>query len=865
MNTGAWTIRASAALCLLMLVFLVAGTRTALAQEACPLPPGATHPAEPTVTAQEVEDGTGSLQEFALSVRDRSREYAIAATTVEQGLHIGCLIRQEGSVWRSGSTYIVSLTPDGRVLIHAKDMSLAGRLLNPLIYAEILVTLGVDPAVLANLASPDPDTRNSAFAAIFAALSQEPDGAFDATAPVPGLRPGIPGASGYASVYVSPNFRAPIVLLTGFDLGEAHLVPISAETIDYGNPTVTARDVVDRETLKAFVTQAGHYMIEIQRSGDAAAASQARIALRDPNGPWRHGSVYLYVLDTVTNIITFHAAFPDRYESRPLVPTVRDAVTGELILPQVIEAAKRSPEGGFVEYYFDDPTDHTDSADIPKVGYARQFSSQIQRTDGSVIPVNLIVGSGFYGTAPEAVAGDPNAVIETILPQVMRAMTASTVDAVSRRVDQAGSGEAATQEMSLGGASTLEDVLTANGQALANGTFDPGRLLAGSSFTLGVAESGGGLLGDLTLWGSGDWRKISGGNPQSGDYDGSVLSANLGVDTRLSAELLAGVSLGHSRGTVDYTGTSAGEFTATVTSLAPYVGWQAPGGMSLWAMAGQGWGEVEIEEASGTQSSDLTQRMAAAGLSGTLMSSADLIAGGTTRLRVRGDAAFTETEVEGSGGIAALELEAGRHRLMVEGNHTRRLASGALVTPSLEVGMRNDVGDGETGSGIEAGGGIGYADEATGLTVEGRARTLVGQGGDYEEWGVSGLVRLDPGAAGRGLALSVRPAWGQAASGVDRLWQTGIGPGASSGQESGRLEARVGYGMALLGGHVTGTPELGLGLSDAGHDWRLGWTLGLAETERVSFHFGLEATRWEPADDDRSAEHRVGITASMRW
>ena len=145
------------------------------------------------------------------------------------------------------------------------------------------------------------------------------------------------------------------------------------------------------------------------------------------------------------------------------------------------------------------------------------------------------------------------------------------------------------------------------------------------------------------------------------------------------------------------------------------------------------------------------------------------------------------------------------------------------------------------------------------------AGTLVDHGGDYEEWSVSGLVRLDPGAAGRGLALSVRPAWGQAVSGVDRLWQTGIGPGASSGQESGRLEARVGYGMALLGGHVTGTPELGLGLSDAGHDWRLGWTLGLAETERVSFHVGFEATRWEPADDDRSAEHRVGITASMRW
>ena len=177
--------------------------------------------------------------------------------------------------------------------------------------------------------------------------------------------------------------------------------------------------------------------------------------------------------------------------------------------------------------------------------------------------------------------------------------------------------------------------------------------------------------------------------------------------------------------------------------------------------------------------------------------------------------------------------------------------------------MRNDVGDGETGSGIEAGGGVRFADEATGITVEGRARTLLNHGGGSEEWGVSGLVRLDPGSAGRGLALSVRPAWGPTASGVERLWQAGVVPGAA--RESGRLEARLGYGMALLGGHATGTPEMALGLSEAGRDWRLGWTLGLARTEPTSFHVSLEATRWEPANDNATPEHRVGITASMRW
>ena len=129
--------------------------------------------------------------------------------------------------------------------------------------------------------------------------------------------------------------------------------------------------------------------------------------------------------------------------------------------------------------------------------------------------VDLIVGSGLYGSAPEAVAEGGNAVIEAVLPQVMRAMTASTVDAVSGRIERATSDTAPDAAFSFGGASTLSDALLANGHALGNGTLDFSRLLAGSSFTmtLNAADNGGGgLFGDLTLWGSGDYRSIAGGN-----------------------------------------------------------------------------------------------------------------------------------------------------------------------------------------------------------------------------------------------------------------------------------------------------------------------------------------------------------------
>ena len=383
---------------LLILAGAVSGAHNASAQELCPLATGLAPPADPRVTAQQVENGSASVMDFALAARDRITSLSHEITTLEQASYFGCLIRQDGAPYRSGSTYLVSLTPDGRVLVHAKAMALSGRQLNPLIYGEILAALGVSSSDLANLASPDPATVARSAAAVFRTLVQEPHAPFDATTPIPGLRPGIPGVAGYAAVYVSANFGSPILLLAGFDLNESHL---TREVIDYGDPAITARDVVDRETLKAFVTEAGEFLLDIFKTADTAAISKARVALRDPNGPWRHGSVYLYVLDRRSNIVWVHGAFPDRYELRPLVGTVRDAVTGELVLPQVLAAARSSPEGGFVEYHFDDPGDDSDSAEIPKVGFARSFTHIPQPADGTKPPVNFIIGSGFYATSTQ--------------------------------------------------------------------------------------------------------------------------------------------------------------------------------------------------------------------------------------------------------------------------------------------------------------------------------------------------------------------------------------------------------------------------------------------------------------------------------
>lgn len=101
---------------------------------------------------------------------------------------------------------------------------------------------------------------------------------------------------------------------------------------------------------------------------------------------------------------------------------------------------------------------------------------------------------------------------------------------------------------------------------------------------------------------------------------------------------------------------------------------------------GYGWGEVEVDDkAAETQASDLTQWMVAAGVSGPLVSSDQVLDGGTTSLRLKAETALTWAEIDGAGTLESMKLDASRQRLMLEGTHLRERAT------SHGVLLRGDV------------------------------------------------------------------------------------------------------------------------------------------------------------------------------
>ena len=405
-------------------------------------------------------------------------------------------------------------------------------------------------------------------------------------------------------------------------------------------------------------------------------------------------------------------------------------------------------------------------------------------------------------------------------------------------------------------------------------TFNPDLrpVLLGSSFrlNLGATDAGAGSP-RLTAWGRFAGTTFNG---QDGDLalDGDVFTGTVGVDSEWD-RLLAGVAVAHSRGDGSFNNATPGMadrgrggLAQTLTSLHPYVRYAVTDRLDVWGLVGYGWGELDLELATGvTLETDTTLVMGAFGGRGLVLAPED--AGGF-QLATRTDAMLTRTSSDAvtgrTGNLAAADADAHRVRVILEGSRGVTWDGGQSLTPTVEVGLRHDWGDAETGFGVEVGGRVQYADPGLGLTVEGAVRGLLAhEDSDYQEWGASGTVRLAPGAGGQGLSLTLAPTWGAAASGVEGLWarQTtqGLAPQGLRLTQTGRLQAEVGYGLPAPLGTGLLTPYAGTMLAEgADRTYRVGtrWA-GV-----TGLTLNLEGTRQESAGQQPVNQ---GVRLQVQW
>ena len=391
-------------------------------------------------------------------------------------------------------------------------------------------------------------------------------------------------------------------------------------------------------------------------------------------------------------------------------------------------------------------------------------------------------------------------------------------------------------------------------------------LVTGSAFTL----SGPTGEGHGTLWGRGAYSSF-GGSPDGLSLEGGVTTGMFGADYAVGPWVV-GLPLSHSRGDGTWysPGRGEGSMASTLTGLYPFAGYDLTGRLSLWGLAGYGQGDLALMMEDGeSYRTEMDLTMAAAGVRGDLVSAKKA---GDLWLAVESDALFVRTTSDAASGpsglLAAAVADVSRLRLGLEGSLDLAVAGGGWLTPTVELGLRHDGGDAETGFGVEMGGGSVFADANRGLSAQVMVRGLVAhQAADFRDWRLSGSLRFDPRPSSElGPSVSLMPSWGASSpGGMAALMarETLVGLAADSrAAAAGRLEAEAAYGLPVLGGRGTGTPYLGLGNSAALREVRLGCRLELPNREGLKL--GIEGTRRESTVDNEAPDHGVMLRLALR-
>ncbi len=307
------------------------------------------------VTASEVVDRE-TLKAFVEGAKD-SLESASNFAEVSRLVEV---FRSEGD-WRAGSIYLVILTPEGLVQFHGADVTFEDKNVLDLEDAR-----GVK-VVQEMLAAA---TGGGGFVEYYwddPSLEEDTDS--------PKLTYAVP-----------VTIRGlEFVLTAGFymDLSGVDAEPNIFEILE-----VTARDVKDRETLKAFVEGLRVLIPIIEEKGYPYLAT-VQGAIRTEGEDFKYDSIYIFVIST-DGVVIFHGADPS-LDGQNLIDL--EDVNGLKIVQEIIATATKG--GGFVEYYWDNPAvDGDEDTQSPKLTYAIPFN---------IFGQDFVVGAGIYLDSDTAV------------------------------------------------------------------------------------------------------------------------------------------------------------------------------------------------------------------------------------------------------------------------------------------------------------------------------------------------------------------------------------------------------------------------------------------------------------------------------
>ena len=404
------------------------------------------------------------------------------------------------------------------------------------------------------------------------------------------------------------------------------------------------------------------------------------------------------------------------------------------------------------------------------------------------------------------------------------------------------------------------DALSLDGRSDGPRSLTASESLAGSSFQIGAGDEARALY----LWGRGSFTSFD-DRIEARSLDGNVRSATVGAEFSVE-RMLGGIALSHSLGTGSFLrgyGDGVEEGETSVSGVYPYAHFRVSKWLTVWGTLGQGSGTLKLAmEDGGSIRTGLSLQMGAVGSRAAVRAPTPVDG---RALYLEADALVVQVSSDAASRLPAVESRAGRTRVRLEGTWPIVTDAGEL-TPYAMAGVRRDGGEREDGLGVEAGGGIRHAHPTLDLTSEFDVHGLLAhEVDDLSDWSVSGSVRYNPYSnTSRGPSLQLTSSWGEAsARDPGSLWrhESAFGSLPSGIADRGaQIDAEMGYGFPVLSGSGTGTPWVGLSLSDRRRDFRFGYRLGFGP----SLAMGIDALVRDGRVDDVRSDAAVMARLAVR-
>ena len=429
-------------------------------------------------------------------------------------------------------------------------------------------------------------------------------------------------------------------------------------------------------------------------------------------------------------------------------------------------------------------------------------------TDGVTLTLSAYHDSnGVVGTTQiqlfvvEAASGEHLAPVnEEVITKVAGAMVDGALGAIAERIAAANSATA----LALIGGQTPVVALASYAKAAADDIDDNNALLANSRFVLPFAAlPSNANIG--AMWGSVQMRELD-GDVDAVDWSGDVSGLHLGVDYKVGDNLV-GVAVSQNDADIDYKTTNAqgkvteGEYEIELTALHPYIN-RRFGDVDAWAIIGLGEGEMTVtEKGDDAIKSDISLTALGAGAAMKIVPS----------LQLRIEAHTADIDIEGNEvrGLLKQALNTNSTRAMARWHNIYLTPTVPLFTANqtafFEAGMRRDSGDGETRrDAMEAA--LGWQYHGQRAEIESAVHGLFGRQ-DYREWGAYINLRVSGGDDGQGLALRVRPSYGESQTEFGRVWNAEslddiVDSNSDSVAHQWRTETRLSYGIQSASGLV---------------------------------------------------------------